>query len=153
MSCLLAPTPTRRPALRHGTLWRLISHLSLNHLSLADYENGADALREILTLYDYTGSAETRAMIDGITSVRSERVVGRVEGGISAGFCRGVEVTIQFDEQRFSGSGVILFAAVLERFLGLYNSINSFTKTIATTKQREGVLRSWSPRAGEQVLV
>ncbi len=153
VSCLLAPTPTRRPALRHGTLWRLISHLSLNHLSLADYENGADALREILTLYDYTGSAETRAMIDGITSVRSERVVGRVEGGISAGFCRGVEVTIQFDEQRFSGSGVFLFAAVLERFLGLYTSINSFTKTIATTKQREGVLRSWSPRAGEQVLV
>src|SRR5207253_6402429 len=31
--CLTPPTRTFRPALRQGALWRLISHLSLNHLS------------------------------------------------------------------------------------------------------------------------
>jgi type VI secretion system protein ImpG len=125
----------------------------LNHLSLVDYEEGADALREILDLYNPNDSAETRSMIDGIASVRSRRVVGRVPGDSRGGFCRGVEVTIRFDEARFAGSGVFLFAAVLERFLGLYCSINSFTKLIATTHQREGVLRKWSPRAGETVLL
>ncbi len=92
-------------------------------------------------------------MIDGIVSVRSRRVVGRVAGDLRGGFCRGIEVAIHFDEDRFAGSGVFLFASVLERFLGLYCSINSFSKLIATTNKREGELRRWPPRAGETVLV
>jgi type VI secretion system protein ImpG len=134
-------------------MWRLISHLSLNHLSLVDYEDGADALREILKMYDFTDSAETRGMIDGILSVRSRRIVGRTGGGVSGGFCRGVEVAIHLDEDRFSEGGVFLFASVLERFLGLYCSINSFSKLVATTTRREGDLHKWRPRAGEQVLL
>jgi len=153
ITCLTPPTATLRPSLRHGTLWRLISHLSLNHLSLVDHVDGADSLREILKLYDLTDSAETRAMIDGVLSVRSRRVVGRAGWEVTSGFCRGLEVTLHFDEERFSGSGVFLFAAVLERFLGLYSSINSFTKTIATTSKREGVLHRWPPRSGEKVLL
>ena len=141
-----------RPALRRGALWRLISHLSLNHLSLADYEDGADALREILKLYDFADSAQTRSIIDGILSVRSRRVVGRTGDG-GGGFCRGIELALHFDEERFTGNGVFLFAAVLERFLGLYCSINSFSRLVATTNQREGEMRRWSPRAGETVLL
>ena len=45
------------------------------------------------------------------------------------------------------------FAAVLERFLGLYTSLNSFTKFIATTNKREEPLAKWPPRAGEQILI
>jgi type VI secretion system protein ImpG len=153
IACLTRPTPTLRPALKHGALWRLISHLSLNHLSLADSQEGADALREILKLYDFADSAETRAMIDGLLSVRTRRVVGRAAGEPRGGFCRGLEVTVLFDEDRFAGSGVYLFACVLERFLGLYCSINSFSKMIATTNKREGELRRWPPRAGEIVLL
>ena len=69
------------------------------------------------------------------------------------GFCRGLEVTVQFDEEKFVGSGVFLFASVLEKFLGLYTSLNSFTQLIATTQQREGPLKKWPPRAGEQILL
>jgi type VI secretion system protein ImpG len=151
--CLTPPTPTLRPALGHGTYWRLISHLSLNHLSLVDAEQGADALREILNLYNLTDSSETRATIDGLLSVSSRRVVGRVGGDVAAGFCRGLEVRLHFDEEKFSGSGVFLFAAVLDRFLGLYTSINSFTKTVVTTNKRDKVLCQWPPRAGEKVLL
>ena len=152
VECLTRPTATLRPALRRGALWRLISHLSLNHLSLADYEDGADALREILKLYDFADSAQTRSIIDGILSVRSRRVVGRTGDG-GGGFCRGIELALHFDEERFTGNGVFLFAAVLERFLGLYCSINSFSRLVATTNQREGEMRRWSPRAGETVLL
>src|SRR5262249_42043844 len=115
IACLTPPTATLRPALKYGAFWRLISHLSLNHLSLGGDNVGADALREILKLYDFTDSAETRSMIDGIVNVASRRVVGRVRGESAAGFCRGIEVRIDFDESRFSGSGVYLFACVLER--------------------------------------
>jgi type VI secretion system protein ImpG len=150
---LTRPTATLRPALKRGALWRVISHLSLNHLSLADTAEGADALREILSLYDFTDSAETRSTIEGIASVRTSRVVGRSVGGPRGGFCRGLEVNVHFDEERYTGSGVFLFASVLERFLGLYCTINSFSKLVATTTKREGELRRWPPRAGESVLL
>src|SRR5690606_15350814 len=78
IQCLTRPTPTLRPALLKGTYWRLISHLSLNHLSLANNENGAEALREILKLYDFRDSEETRAIVASVLSVQSRRVVGRV---------------------------------------------------------------------------
>jgi len=146
-------SPTLRPKLKHGTRWRLISHLTLNHLSLADAAEGADGLREILSLYDYNDSAETRSLIEGLSSVKSRRVVGRVGGDVAAGLCRGLEVRLHFDEEKFTGSGVFLYASVLERFLALYATINSFTKVIATTNKRDGVLHRWPPRAGERTLL
>jgi type VI secretion system protein ImpG len=151
--CLTPPTRTLRPALGHGARWRLISHLVLNHLSLEGGE-GADGLREILKLYDFTDSADTRALIDGVVRVDSRRVVGRVRGGRgSEAFARGVEVTVQLDEDRFSGSGLYLFASVLERFLALYCSVNSFSRLIVTTTRREGELCRWPARAGTRVLL
>ena len=69
------------------------------------------------------------------------------------GFCRGIEVTLEFDEDRYVGSGVFLFASVLEKFFGLYGSLNSFTQLVAVTKQREEPLKRWLPRAGEQILL
>jgi type VI secretion system protein ImpG len=155
VACLTPPTRTLRPALRKGAMWRLMSHLTLNHLSLVDHRAGAEALREILTLYDFTHSEETRAMIAGITDVESRRVVGRVrtEGGASSAVCRGVEVTVRFDEKRFAGSGLFLFASVLEHFIALYCTINSFSRLTATVEGRKGELCRWPPRMGEKVLL
>jgi type VI secretion system protein ImpG len=126
--------------------------LALNHLSLVD-DDKAESLREILKLYDFKDSEETRGQIDGLLSVRGRRVVGpvRTEGPLA--FCRGIEVTIHLDEDRFTGGGLFLFASVLERFLALYCTMNSFTKLIATVKGREGELRRWPPRMGENLLV
>jgi type VI secretion system protein ImpG len=60
LSCVFAPTPPLRPPLRERRFWRLVSHLSLGHLSLVGGEQGAAALREVLQLYDLRGVAETR---------------------------------------------------------------------------------------------
>jgi len=81
ITCLTAPTPTVRPALGRGTVWRLISHLALNHLSLFDSELGAEPIREILKLYDVSDSAETRGMIEGVLNIRSQRVVDALREG------------------------------------------------------------------------
>lgn len=152
LTCLTAPTPTVRPAMRRGTLWRLISHLALNQLSLVDEDSEANALKEILKLYDFTGTDEARKMIEGVLSVRYRRVAGRVGSATEGGICRGLEITVQFEEDAFSGGGLYLFAAVLERFFALYCTLNSFTRVVAITNKREGVLCRWPPRTGERVL-
>src|SRR5207244_6588693 len=106
----------------------------------------AEALREILKLYDFVDSPDTRNQIDGIVSIKSQRVVGSVRTGGPVAFCRGTEVILQFDEDRFTVSGLFLFASVLERFLALYCSVNSFSKLVATVKGREKELRRWPSR-------
>lgn len=158
--CLRLPSPSLRPALKRGAYWRLMSHLSLNHLSLTSGEEGREALQEILRLYDFSDaeskqqSAVTRNLIDGILSVTSRPTVGRRTGASGVpGFCQGVEITVEFDEQKYIGTGVLLFASVLERFLGLYVNINSFSQLVAKTKQGEGHYKKWPPRAGEQTIL
>jgi type VI secretion system protein ImpG len=153
--CLKKPTETVRPPLRRATQWRLISHLTLNHFSIVSGDKGSatEALQEILVLYDFMDSQATRRQISGITNVSSRRVTKQTGSRIGAGFVRGIETTIEFDEQQFVGSGVYLFASVLERFLGLYVSINSFSQLVAKTVQREDILKRWSPRAGSQILL
>jgi type VI secretion system protein ImpG len=154
------PTLPLRPPRRRGAYWRLLSHLSLNHLSISDPVEGKSALQEVLRLYDFSDPESgqqlaevNRLLIEGITAVSSRRVVGRTADGAAGGFCRGVEVTVELDEEKYIGTGAYLFASVLERFLGLDASLHSFTQLVARTKQGEGVLKRWPPRAGEQVLV
>ena len=152
--CLRKPTNTLRPPMRRGAHWRLISHLSLNHLSIVgDPEASPDALREILLLYDFMDSSATRKQIHGLLNVSSRRVVRQVGSAMGAALVRGIETTIEFDEEQFVGSGVFLFASVLERFLGLYASLNSFNQLVVKTRQREGILKRWPPRAGSQIIL
>ena len=151
--CLRKPTRPLRPPLGREAQWRLISRLALNHLSLADDEHGLDALRELLLIEDYADSAVSRQQIGGITGVSSRRIAGRTGRKTGNAVCLGVEVTIEFDETQYVGSGVFLMASVLERFLGLYASINSFTQLTARTRQREGILKRWPPRAGDRTLL
>jgi type VI secretion system protein ImpG len=149
--CLKKPTETLRPPLHRGLHWRLLSHLALNYLSIC--EGGKEALQEILRLYDFWDSAAIQQQIAGIAEVRSRRVVGRPPSMGWNGFCRGIEITIEFDEEKYVGSGVFLFASVLERFLGLYSSLNSFSQLVALSRQREEPLKRWPPRAGDQILL
>ena len=152
--CLTKPTETVRPPQRRAAQWRLISHLNLNYLSLVENQAGTpEALQEILQLYNFADSSATRQQILGLTSIESRRVVRQIGERTGAGFVRGLETTIEFDEEQFVGGGVFLFACVLEKFLGLSASLNSFNQLVVKTKQREGVLRRFEPRAGEQILL
>lgn len=148
---LRKPTAPTRPMLGKGVLWRLVSHLSLNYLSLV--EEGKDALQEILRLYDVGRTAYSQNVIQSILRVSSERSFARLvsEQGIS--FARGMRIELELDEDQFSGGGAFLFAAVLERFFGLAASLNSFTQLSVTTPQRKEGLHEWQPRSGRRVLV
>lgn len=152
--CLTKPTETIRPPLRRAAQWRLISHLNLNYLSLVNGENGTpEALQEMLHLYNFDDSAAARKQILGIMSVESRKIVRQIGGHIGAGFVRGIETTVTLDEENFVGSGMFLFACVLDRFLGLYASVNSFNQLALKTLQREETVRLFPARAGEQELL
>lgn len=161
VECITRPTQTLRTAAGRGAMWRLVSHLSLNHLSLGYgaseaahlREQGAEALREILRLYDPLDSGDTRGKINAILSISAQRVTRRFGGAAAGGACRGLRVTMRFDEDRFADRGLFLFASVLERFLALYASVNSFVELLAATKHANGLLCAFPPRAGEQVLL
>jgi type VI secretion system protein ImpG len=147
--CIRKPTPTARPPHRRGIEWRLISHLSLNHLSIV--EKGREALQEILRLYNFSNDPAIRRQIEGIVEVQSRSSVSRVNSDTGVAFCRGTDVTVDFDEDQYLGTGVFLLASVLQRFLGLYSAVNSFSRLTARTKK--GVLKQWAPMAGEQIVL
>jgi type VI secretion system protein ImpG len=152
--CLTKPTETQRLPMRRAAHWRLISHLNLNYLSLVANEKGEpEALQEILSLYNFNESSVTRKQILGLTGVETRRVVRQIGQRVGAGFVRGLETTLEFDEEQFVGSSAFLFGCVLERFLGLAASLNSFNQLVIKTRQREGILRRFEPRAGEQILL
>lgn len=159
IDCLRTPTtPLRPPRRRHGQ-WRLISHLSLNHLSLASSDDGSNALCEMLRLYDFSDPDDTQQLAavngqwtSGINRAGSRRVTGRIGGAGESGICRGVEIEIDLDEEKFAGCE-FLFASVLERFLALYASMNSFVQLVATKNGGDSLIRRWPPRAGETALL
>jgi type VI secretion system protein ImpG len=144
------PTKALRPPLRKGLQWRLISHLSLNHLSLV--EGGAEALREILRLYEMPTDSSGTRQIAGLTALRSSRKMARLDSEHGFVFCQGIAIDTEFDEEQFAGSGAFLLACILERFFGLYSAVNSFTQLRVTTRQRKGVVWTWPPRSGEQIV-
>jgi len=150
-------TPPLRPKPRRGWLWRLISHLSPNFLSLVESGAGLPALREMLELYDFSDpeagqqqlAAVTRQFLEGVTAVSGRRVIGRLTREGVSSFCRGLQVELELDEDRYPGVGHFLFASVLERFFGLYVSASSFTQLAAKTKQQGEHFKVWPPRPGE----
>ncbi|MEP6990749.1 MAG: type VI secretion system baseplate subunit TssF [bacterium] len=151
ITALIKPTRVIQPSLGNGQTWRLVSQLSLNYLSLV--ESGVDALRETLRLYDFAESASARKQIDGILDVQSAATFARIVTDHGLTFARGRRVEIELDEEQFTGSGVFLFGTVLERFLGLYASMNSFSVLSASSRQRTRVVHEWAPRAGWKPLL
>lgn len=153
VACLKKPTRPIDPPLGGQGLWRLVSHLSLNHLSLDAGQESLRALREILGLYCSSDSPAARRQIQGIHSMFRRQVVRRMGDVASKGFCRGTEVTLTFDERQYVGSSAFLLAAVLSRFLGLQASVNSFTQLVTRRVGREGDWKRWPPMAGAKPVL
>lgn len=134
--------------------WRLISYLSLNHFGLDD-RGGRDAaasLRELLALFADLSDVVTEAQIAGITALSTRPVVRSIRRADGFFPARGLEIAITFNDAAFEGSGMILLAAVLDRFLAEYAAVNSFTQTVTISEQRGEVMR-WPPRTGTGPLL
>ena len=134
---LKKPTDTLRPPTGRSVLWRLISHLSLNYLSLV--EEGKEALQEILKLYNFTDPRIRRSRSKEFFRFASSEVISRASYRNTGSRSRaGTRVEMELDEEQFVGVGIYLFASIIERFLGLYVSLNSFSQLVASIEAAEG---------------
>ncbi|MGE3651909.1 MAG: type VI secretion system baseplate subunit TssF, partial [Reyranellaceae bacterium] len=139
-------SPTRRPPLSSGRLWRVLSHLSLNHLSISGGPEGADALRDVLRLYDWGDQEEARSLIEGIVSIESRRALARVPMGRSTAVAHGLDLDLQLAPERYAPGAAFLLSSVLDRFFGLYAAVNAFTRLSVRLTGRTGKLMTCPAR-------
>jgi len=153
--CLNRPTLQLTPPLGGTTMWQLISHLSLNYLSLTDDHGSLPALQEFLRLYSFTAPNQksVEQQIAGLRKMRTRQIVRRLGSEAWRGFVRGFEITLDFDKSLYVGSTPFLLAGVLERFFALYVSANSFTQLTIKDYSQEGVWKKWPPRLGQKILL
>ncbi len=139
------------PSLGTDALWRLLSHLSLNFLPLSS----AETLKELLSLYIFPESRDKAKVaanrkriegIEGMTVTPEERLV-------SVHMMRGQTVHIDLQQDHFASAGdAFLFGCVLERFLSVYASINTFTR-LSVRDTIKGDVYQWEPRIGGTPLI
>jgi type VI secretion system protein ImpG len=148
--CVAGPT-VMRPSRAHGDIaWRLISHLSLNYLSIVDGRGAsAGALRELLSLYVEPDDISTAKQIEGVKSVASTPIIRRLPGAGQTAIARGLEVSLTFDEMAFQGFGIFVLGMVMAEFFRKYVTINSFTETVIKTVDRGEVTR-WPMKIGRR---
>jgi type VI secretion system protein ImpG len=145
-----AVTPSYAPPLHRDFLWKLISNMSLNYLSLAN----VDALKVILETYDlpryYDQHAEkvSKRLLDGLKSI-SHQHVDRLHRGLPV---RGVCTQLTINPEGYVGEGdLFLFASVLNEFFALYASLNSYHEL--RVQNTQGEVYQWTPRMGQQPLL
>ncbi|MCG8671469.1 MAG: type VI secretion system baseplate subunit TssF [Pseudomonadales bacterium] len=153
VACLTPPTHTVQPDLRNRARWRLLSHLNLNHLTLKNGKGSTESVKELLRLYNFKESAAIRTIIEALESVDSHYMTAPITVEGRTTLCRGTQITLEFNENQLAGTSAFLFASVMEHFFGVYCSVNSFTRLTAKIKGKDGVLKTWPPRAGEKSLL
>ncbi|MBB3262151.1 hypothetical protein F4827_007026, partial [Paraburkholderia bannensis] len=90
-------------------------------------------------------AAWNRRRIEAITDVHHRPLSKLVKGGLM----RGVEITVTLDAGRFAGHGDLeLFGSMLNRFLGLYATVNLYTKLVIVA-QPTGQRIEWPETKGE----
>ena len=144
---LRSPHAQSLPALGGASRWRLVSQLTLNHLSLVEGEKALAALKEMLTLHNLRDEAAARRQIDGLIGLTSVRIVERVGRDAWRGWRNGLEVRISLDPQNFAGASTLLFSGVLANFFSLYANTNRFVRTVLLLGDKE--IKTWRPQVGE----
>jgi type VI secretion system protein ImpG len=147
---LRRPTRPHRLTNGQGVHWRLISHLTLNHHSLA--QEGAEGLREMLTLYDLTGSAVSRRQIAGVVGLEHVETAAWIKHKRGSSLAHGTEVRLTIDEEAFVGAGLHLFVQVIDQFFALYVQMNSFIELVILSHQSGEELFRCKPRSGSMPL-
>lgn len=153
VSALTKPTPTRRPARGSSAHWKLVGQLSLNYLTLVGDELSGEALREVLAIYDTGNTPDSEYLRERLISVTSSPGVARLRFKGHTAMCSGIDVTLELDDERLSGSGSFLLCAVVERFLAGACALNSFVRVTARLQRETGAWKTWAPRIGDRPLI
>jgi len=151
--CLNKPVSQSHVPTDGETLWRLVSHLSVNHLSLTQGESSLNALKEMLRLYAGPESIYRHGEINALEGLSCRPIVRRMGNQAWRGFIPGIEVSLTMNEKELAGSSIFLMGSVLRHFFALQVSLNSFVEVVLHSTQRQGEWMRWQPLPGEQILL
>ncbi len=152
ISGLFSFTPSLRPTFSDNIGWQLISHFSLNYLSLTEENKGLESLKEVLTLYDFSKSEEHQNLREALLNLTCRPKTLRTTTKFGTIFCQGLEINLEIDETKCSSTSLCLFGSIMERFFALYCSINSFTQLVISSK-KNGELYKFLPRSGDKPMI
>lgn len=149
--CLFPFTRTYKLPMSKGIRWHLISHFMLNSLPFDNSSQGQSVLQEILRLYNFNNSEENNILIESIESIIVNPAVYRCSSHYGNAVSRGTEIVVSFKECDFSN--LFLFSSVLEKFLSIYCSLNSFTQLVIKYSNHSEEIMRWGPRSGSKPLL
>ncbi len=148
---ILQPSEYQQIPSGGSMLWRLLSHLSLNYLSLADTDN----LKALLGLYIFSsggGSKQELANRKRVSGINEIKVTScdRLIGGVSM---RGQAINVVLNPAHYASLGdMYLFGSLLDRLFSSFASLNCFTE-FSLTDEATDIVYSWPPRAGDRPLI
>lgn len=132
-------------------LWDVISHTTLNLLSLSSVEN----LRAILRVYNSTCTQDravrtaNERQIDGLVDMTVTREM-RLQRGT---MMQGQHIVLVCEERNWASPGALyLWGCVLDRFLSCYAGVNSYTRFEIHDKNT-GTEFKWPVRMGQKTLL
>ena len=134
---LYTPTPVVQLSRTNGALWRLIGQQTPHALRLN--QAGLPALKQLFQQFAQLSPAQARH-IDGITGLKHRSVMTLMAKAPQPAMVRGIEITLEIDEQRFVAHSVAVFAQVMERFFAPYAPSNSFVQLIIESSSNRGVV-------------
>jgi len=144
------PSVSYPPPIGGDFLWKLISNMSLNYLSLENIST----LKMILQTYDFFGASDikqkekTDIILSGLVSI-SNKKIQMIHEGLPI---RGIETELYLDPTKFTGIGEAYhLCCVLNEFFSLYCSINSFHRLVVHIENNETF--TWPAKMGSQDLV
>ncbi|MDR2744377.1 MAG: type VI secretion system baseplate subunit TssF [Desulfovibrio sp.] len=143
-------TPPYSPPLDGDILWRLLSNMALNYIPL----NSLEAMKGIVATYDFRAVHDSRRArtlantlqgMTGICTVETDRIYHGLP-------VRGSRTQLILNQRKFSCEGeMFLFASILNEFLALYATVNSFHQLIVR-EEKSGEEYLWPARLGGQRL-
>jgi type VI secretion system protein ImpG len=151
IECITNPTQKYVLGNKINYKLRLTAHLSLNYMNMVNDTNGAELIKQALSIYT-ENSKFSQLIVDSILDVKVVEDICSVSISRASQFCKGHIIEIYFDQNQLPKGLIYLFFKVLEHFFAIYCSINSFIKLIA--KDKEGsLIYVGVPKNGSKCLI
>ena len=134
--------------------WRLISLLSLSQRGFLGPKGKGNiaALHEVLRLFADISDQLSEAQIVAITGLEAKATTRTIERPDGFHPARGLELTVQFDDEKLDAATMVSVGAVLDRFFADHAAINSFTETVLKNVSGR-VIKRFAPRGGSGPLL
>jgi type VI secretion system protein ImpG len=147
---VIAPTKARNIPFDGDMLWQLISHLSLNYLSITDHTTLQAILRQYIAPdnRDKSGRLVNEKKIAAISNV----TVKAGESLLDKAFVHGQNIKVTIKSENFECMGdKYLFGSVLDRFFAGTAAINVYSE-LTFEDFFSGECQQWPAKIGNRPL-